>query len=174
MALAGPARIHSSVLSNPPAVGVRYSKSATNLTLQAKPASAYFELLETRAQIISDSNLNDEAKQFIWIRHWEIEIARELVWNSLAVQDSGEWPDVLKKLYGLASFHLTPDMLPKTSIRWRGIVGLIGCASYEDLQKMLLGRKLILENRSRLSKVRGGLISNSVRLKSTIFLPKNF
>lgn len=163
-----------SVLSNPPAVGVRYTKSATNLTLQVKPASSYFELLDAMAQIISDSKLNDEAKQFIWIRHWEIEIARELVWNSLAMQDSGEWPDVLKKLYGLASFHLTPDMLPKTSIRWRGIVGLIGSANYDDLQNLLFGRKLVLENHSWLGKVRGILISNWIRLKSTIFLSKNF
>ena len=163
-----------SVLSSPPAVGVRYTKSATNLTLQVKPASAYFELLDTMAQIISDSKLNDEAKRFIWIRHWEIEIARELVWNSLATQDSGEWLDVLQKLYGLASLNLSSCMLPKTSIRWRGIVGLIGTANYDDLQKLLLGRKLVLEDHSMLSKVRGVLISNWIRLKSTIFLPKNF
>lgn len=163
-----------SVLSNPPAVGVRYTKSATNLTLQVKPASTYFELLDTMAQIISDSKLNDYAKQFIWIRHWEIEIARELVWNSLGTQDSGEWPDVMKKLHHLASFHLRPGMLTKTSIRWRGIVGLIGSANYDDLQKLMFGRKLVLENHSRLGKVRGVLISNWIRLKSTIFLPKNF
>jgi len=163
-----------SVLSNPPAVGVRYTKSATNLTLQVKPASAYFELLETMAQIISDSKLNDEGKHFVWIRHWEIEIARELIWNSLAVQDSREWLDVLIRLHDLSSNHLRPEMLPKTSIRWRGIVRLIGCASYEDLQEMLLGRKLVLENSSWSSKARGVLISNWIRLKSTIFLPKNF
>jgi hypothetical protein len=142
--------------------------------LQVKPASAYFELLETMAQIISNSKLNDEGKRFIWVRHWEIEIARELVWNSLAMQDSGEWPDVLKKIYGLASFHLMPEMLPKTSIRWRGIVGLIGSANYDDLPKLMFGRKLVLENYSWLSKVRGVLISNWIRLKSTIFLSKNF
>ena len=163
-----------SVLSNPPAVGVRYTKSATNLTLQVKPASAYFELLGTMAQIISDSKLNDDAKQFIWIRHWEIEIARELVWNSLGTQDSGEWPDILKKLHCLASFHLIPGMLPKTSIRWRGIVGLIGSANFANLEKLVEGRKLVLENRSWISKVRGVLISNWIRLKSTIFLSKNF
>ena len=163
-----------SILSDPPVVGVRYTDSATNLTLQVKPASAYFELLDTMAQIISDSILNDEAKQFIWIRHWEIEIARELVWNSLAMQDSGEWLDVLKKLYGLASLNLSPGMLPKTSIRWRGIVGLIGTASYPDLEKLLEGRKLVLENRSWISKCRGFLISNWIRSKSTIFLPKAF
>ncbi len=163
-----------SVLSNPPAVGVRYTKSATNLTLQVKPASAYFELLDTMAQIISDSKLNDDAKQFIWIRHWEIEIARELVWNSLGAQDSGEWPDILKKLHCLASFHLIPGMLPKTSIRWRGIVGLIGSANFANLEKLVEGRKLVLENRSWISKVRGVLISNWIRLKSTIFLSKNF
>lgn len=163
-----------SVLSNPPAVGVRYTKSATNLTLQVKPASAYFELLDTMAQIISDSKLNDDAKQFIWIRHWEIEIARELVWNSLALQNSGDWPEVLKKLYGLASLNLSPGMLPKTSIRWRGIVGLIGTANYIDIQKLLLGRKLFLENRLGLTKLRGLLISNWIRLKSTVQLPKSF
>jgi glycosyltransferase involved in cell wall biosynthesis len=163
-----------SVLSNPPAVGVRYTKSATNITLQVKPASAYFELLDTMAQIISNSKLNDEAKQFIWIRHWEIEIARELVWNSLAMQDSGEWLDVLKKLYGLASLNISPGMLPKTSIRWRGIVGLIGSANYPDLEKLVKGRKLVLENRSWISKYRGVLLSNWIRFKSTIFLPKNF
>ena len=163
-----------SVLSNPPAIGVRYTKSATNLTLQVKPASAYFELLDTMAQIISDSKLNDEAKQFIWIRHWEIEIARELVWNSLALQNSGEWPDVLKRLHALASFHLTPGMLPRTSVRWRGIVGLIGNASYPELEKLVEGRKLVLENRSWISKRRGILTSNWIRLKSTLFLPKNF
>ena len=163
-----------SVLSSPPAVGVRYTKSATNLTLQVKPASAYFNLLETMAQIISDSKLNDDAKQFIWIRHWEIEIARELVWNSLAVQDSGEWLDVLQKLYGLASINLKPGMLPKTSIRWRGIVGQIGSANYTNLETLLKGRKLVLENRSWISKSRGILISNWIRFKSTIFLPKSF
>lgn len=163
-----------SVLSIPPAVGVRYTKSATNLTLQVKPASAYFELLEIMAQIISDSKLNDEAKQFIWIRHWEIEIARELVWNSLGSQDSGEWSDILKKLHGLASIHLLPGMLPKTSIRWRGIVGLIGSANFADLERLVEGRKIVLENSSWSGKARGILISNWIRLKSTIFLPKNF
>jgi hypothetical protein len=163
-----------SVLSNPPAVGVRYTKSATNLTLQVKHASTYFELLDTMAQIISDSKLNVEAKQFLWIRHWEIEIARELVWNSLAMQDSGEWLDVLKKLYGLALLHLRPGMLPRTSIRWRGIVGLIGTAKYTDLEKLAKGRKLVLENRSWISKSRGAFISNWIRFKSTIFLPRSF
>ena len=163
-----------SVLSNPPAVGVRYTNSATNLTLQVKSASAYFELLDTMARIISDSKLNDDAKQFIWIRHWEIEIARELVWNSLATQDSGEWLDVLQKLYGLASLNLSPGMLPKTSTRWRGIVGLIGTANYDGLQKLLLGRNLVLENRSWISKMRGILMSNWIRFKSTIFLPRSF
>jgi CDP-glycerol glycerophosphotransferase len=163
-----------SVLANPPVVGVRYTKSATNLTLQMKPASAYFELLETMTQIISDSKLNDEGKHFVWIRHWEIEIARELIWNSLAVQDSREWLDVLIRIHDLSSNHLKPGMLPKTSIRWRGIVGLIGSENYADLQKLLFGRKLVLENHLWLSKVRGILISNWIRLKSTIFLPKYF
>jgi hypothetical protein len=53
-------------------------------------------------------------------------------------------------------------------------VGLIGSENYADLQKLLFGRKLVLENYSWLSKVRGVLISNWIRLKSTIFLSKNF
>ena len=163
-----------SILSDPPVVGVRYTDSATNLTLQVKPASAYFELLATMSLIVSKSKLNTEAKNFVWIRHWEIEVARELVWNSLALQESTEWFNALKKLHDLTLEHLKPDMLPRTSIRWRGIVGLIGTASYPNLAKLLEGRKLVLENRSWISKCRGFLISNWIRLKSTIFLPKNF
>ena len=163
-----------SVLSNPPAVGVRYTKSATNLSLQVKPASAYFELLATMSLIISKSKLNTESKDFIWVRHWEIEVARELVWNSLALQESAEWFNTLKKLHDLTLDHLKPAMLPRTSIRWRGIVGLVGTANYDELKKLLLGRKLVLENSSRSGKARGVLISNWIRFKSTIFMPKNF
>jgi hypothetical protein len=65
-------------------------------------------------------------------------------------------------------------MLPKTSIRWRGIVGMIGTANFKDLERLLEGRKLVLENCSWISKLRGIFVSNWIRVKSTVFLPKHF
>ena len=162
-----------SILSSPPAVGVRYTKSKSNMTLQTKPASAYFKLLERMASIFEESSLSDETKNFLWIRHWEIEIARELIWNTLPALGDTHRND-LCHLNALAAKHLVPNMLPRTSIRWRGIVGLIGTANYRDLETLVNGRRLVLENKSAASKTIGVLISNWIRLKATIRAPKSF
>ena len=161
------------VLSEPPTVGVRYTTSGSNMTLKVKPATAYFALLEQMAAILNSANLDEEAKRFLWIRHWEIEIARELIWNSLPIQ-RGSKIETLEKLHSLSQKYLFPNMLPKTSIRWRGIVGLIGTANYSELEKLLTARKLVIENVSFFSKLRGIAISNWIRLKATARLPKKF
>ena len=143
------------------------------MTLRVKPAKAYFALLEQMAAILNSANLEAETNRFLWIRHWEIEIARELIWNSLATQ-RGSLFETLEKLHSLSQKYLVPNMLPKTSIRWRGIVGLIGNANYSELEKLLTARKLVIENVSFASKLRGIAISNWIRLKATARLPKKF
>lgn len=162
-----------SILSSPPAVGVRYTKSGSNLTLQVKPAAAYFALLNQMTRILESGNLEVAAKNFLWIRHWEIEIARELIWNSMPITPGAHNVD-LANLYRLSQQNLVPSMLPRISIRWRGIVGLIGTSNYKALEKLFFGRNLVLENNSRIQKVRGIFISNWIRLTATLRLPKNF
>ncbi len=162
-----------SVLSEPPTVGVRYTTSGSNMTLKVKPANAYFELLDQMAAILDSANLEEETKRFLWIRHWEIEIARELIWNSLPIQ-RGNHIETLEKLHSLSQKYLVPNMLPRTSIRWRGIVGLIGASKYSELEKLLTARKNVIENVSFISKLRGIAISNWIRLKATARLPNKF
>jgi glycosyltransferase involved in cell wall biosynthesis len=162
-----------SVLSSPPAVGVRYTKSGSNMTLQVKPAAAYFALLDQMTRVLESANLKAEVKNFLWIRHWEIEIARELIWNSLPITPSAREAD-LANAHRLSQQNLIPSMLPKISIRWRGIVGLIATSNYTELEKLILARNLVLENKSMIQKIRGIFISNWVRLTATLRLPKNF
>jgi glycosyltransferase involved in cell wall biosynthesis len=162
------------VLADPPVVGVRYSPSGTNLTLRKYEPSDLFQYLETMTSIMDSANLGSEAKFFLLIRNWEIEISREFIWKRLALLDEGSWIASLEKLHQFSKSRLRPDMLPRTSIRWRGIVGLIGTANFEDLHTLLKGRRLVLENISLASKFRGILISNWIRLKATIRLPKSF
>jgi len=162
-----------SVLSSPPAVGVRYTKSGSNMTLQVKPAAAYFSLLSQMVKVLESANLEVSVKNFLWIRHWEIEIARELIWNSMPILPGAHDVD-LANLHSLSEQNLVPRMLPKISIRWRGIVGLIATSNYKELEKLLFGRNLVLENKSMIKKVSGIFISNWVRLTATLRLPKNF
>lgn len=162
-----------SVLSTPPAVGVRYTKFGSNMTLQVKPAAAYFALLNRMTNVLESANLEVSVKNFLWIRHWEIEIARELIWNSMPILPGAHDVD-LANLHPLSQRNLVPSMLPKISIRWRGIVGLIATSNYKELEKLLFGRRLVLENKSMIKKVRGIYISNWVRLTSTLRLPKKF
>jgi hypothetical protein len=51
---------------------------------------------------------------------------------------------------------------------------LVGIANFYDFQRLLNARRLVLENKSLASKSRGILISNWIRLKATIRLPKSF
>jgi glycosyltransferase involved in cell wall biosynthesis len=162
-----------SILSDPPAVGVRYTKSGTNLTLRVKRTSAYLALLEQMAEVIDSSNLDLEAKRFLWIRHWEIEIARELIWNSMPIAPGSHSED-FEQLHLFSRRYLVPQMLPRTSIRWRGIVGLIGASNYAEFEKLLSARKRVLDNQSLASKIRGVVVSNWIRFKATVELPKSF
>ena len=161
-----------SILSDPPTVGVRYTKSGTNLTLRVKPTSVYLSLLEQMAEIIDSSDLDLEAKRFLWIRHWEIEIARELIWNSMPITSVSHRED-FEQLHLLSQRYLVPQMLPGTSIRWRGIVGLIGASNYGEFEKLLSARKRVLDNQSLSSKIRGVVVSNWIRFKATVRLPKS-
>ncbi len=163
-----------SVLADPPAVGVRYSPSGTNLTLRKYEPSDLFQYLNIMTGIMDAANLDSETKFFLLIRNWEIEISREFIWKRLGLLDEATWATSFEKLHQFSKDRLLPDMLPRTSIRWRGIVGLIGTANIEDLQTLLKGRRLVLENESFISKVQGILISNWTRLKVTICLPKSF
>ncbi len=162
-----------SVLSAPPSVGVRYTKSGSNLTLQVKPTAAYFALLNQMTHVLESANLEAEVKNFLWMRHWEIEIARELIWNSMPITPGDHNID-LTNLHNFSHQNLVPSMLPRISIRWRGIVGLIATSNYRELEKLIFGRNLVLENKSMIKKVRGIFISNWVRLTATLRLPKNF
>ena len=163
-----------SILADPPVVGVRYSPSGANLTLRDYSKEELFKYLSVMTQIMDEGVESISTKQFLLIRNWEIEISREFIWKRLALMPKESWASSFEDLHEFSKAKLVPNMLPGTSIRWRGIVGLIGTANYGDLQKLLLGRKLVLENRSWIRKVCGLLISNWIRLKSTLFLPKNF
>ena len=163
-----------SILADPPVVGVRYSPSGANLTLRDYSKEELVKYLSVMTQIMDEGVDSIPTMQFLLIRNWEIEISREFIWKRLALMPKESWESSLEYLYEFSKERLVPQMLPKTSIRWRGIVGLIGTANYSDLQKLLLGRKLVLENRSGLSKLRGILISNCIRLKSTVQLAKSF
>ena len=163
-----------SILADPPVVGVRYSPGGNNLTLRSYSKEELLKYLSVMTQIMDQGIESKSTKQFLLIRNWEIEISREFIWKRLALMPKESWASSLQDLHKFSEERLVPNMLPKTSIRWRGIVGLIGTASYTDLERLLQGRKLILENRSWIRKSRGILISNWIRLKSTIFLPKNF
>jgi glycosyltransferase involved in cell wall biosynthesis len=163
-----------SILADPPVVGVRYSPSGTNLTLRKYEPSDLFQYLETMTSIMDSADLGAETKNFLLIRNWEIEISREFIWKRLSLLDEASWITCFEKLHQFSKARLMPDMLPKTSIRWRGIAGLIGTANYRDLDSLLRGRRLVLENKSVASKSRGVLISNWIRLKATIRLPKSF
>jgi glycosyltransferase involved in cell wall biosynthesis len=163
-----------SVLAHPPVVGVRYSPSGTNLTLRKYEPSDLFQYLNIMTGIMDAANLDSDAKHFLLIRNWEIEISREFIWKRLGLLDEASWITSFEKLHQFSKTRLMPDMLPRTSIRWRGIVGLMGTANYKDLITLLRGRRLVLENKSVASKSRGILISNWIRLKATIRLPKSF
>ena len=162
-----------SILSEPAVVGVRYTKSGSNLTLQVKPAGEYFLLLDQMTRILDSANLEVEVKNFLWIRHWEIEIARELIWNTMP-NIPGAHNIELTKLYHLSQQNLVPSMLPRISIRWRGIVGLIATSNYRELERLLTSRNLALESNSQIQKVRGIIMANWIRLTATLRLPKNF
>ena len=162
-----------SILSEPAVVGVRYTKSGSNLTLQVKPAEEYLLLLDQMARVLDSANLEVEVKNFLWIRHWEIEIARELIWNTMPIIP-GAHNIKLMKLYSLSQQNLVPSMLPRISIRWRGIVGLIATSNYRELERLLNSRNLALESNSQIQKVRGMIMANWIRLTATLRLPKNF
>ena len=163
-----------SILADPPVVGVRYSPSGANLTLRDYSRKELFKYLSVMTQIMDEGVESISTKQFLLIRNWEIEISREFIWKRLALMPKESWTSSFEDLHEFSKAKLVPNMLPRTSIRWRGIVGLIGSASYPDLRKLIESRKLVLENSSWSGKARGVLISNWIRLKSTIFLPKNF
>ena len=163
-----------SILADPPVVGVRYSPSGANLTLRDYSKVELFKYLSVMTQIMDEGVESISTKQFLLIRNWEIEISREFIWKRLALMPKESWASSFEDLHEFSKERLVPDMLPRTSIRWRGIVGLIGSANFANLERLVEGRKLVLENSSWSGKARGVLISNWIRLKSTIFLPKNF
>ena len=163
-----------SVLANPPAIGYRYTKSGSNLTLRPYSVNFCFDYLKVMMKILDESEIDREEQFPLLIRNWEIEISRELIWKRLAILPPEQWNPTFSWLHEFSKERLRASMLPKTSIRWRGIVGMIGVANFMDLEKLLEGRKLVLENRSLISKSRGVLVSNWIRLKSTIFLLKKF
>ena len=163
-----------SVLADPPAIGYRYTPSGSNLTLRPYFVDYCFDYLTVMMKILDGSGIDREKLFPLLVRNWEIEISRELIWKRLGNLSEDQWIPTFEWLNTFSEKRLRPAMLPKTSIRWRGIVGLIGTANYKDLKKLVEGRKLVLENRSTISKSRGVLISNWIRFKSTIILPKSF
>jgi len=163
-----------SILADPPTVGVRYSPTGTNLTLRDYQPSDCFDFLKTMVSILDQGVPRLEDRNFLMIRHWEIEIARELFWKRLALLKPTQWNETISWMNEFSKARLVPEMLPKTSIRWRGIVGLIGTANKEQLNSLLRARRDVLQNESRLKKLSGIYRSNMIRLKSTLRLPKAF
>jgi glycosyltransferase involved in cell wall biosynthesis len=163
-----------SVLSDPPVVGYRYTPSGSNLTLRPYSPSFCYDYLKVMTGILDEYEIPREKQFPLLIRNWEIEISREFIWKRLAILPEDQWAPAFEWLHEFSKERLRATMLPNTSIRWRGIVGLIGTANYADLEKLLKGRSLVLENKSLVSKFLGVVISNWIRLKSTILLPKTF
>ena len=163
-----------SILADPPVVGVRYSPTGNNLTLRDYAPEDLFSYLSVMTKIMDDANLDTKTKQFLLIRNWEIEIAREFIWKRLSLLPESEWVASLEKLNEFSSTRLVPKMLPATSIRWRGIVGLIGTKQNKKLIALLLARRRVLSATNPMGKLRGVVASNWIRLIATIKLPKNF
>ena len=122
---------------------------------------------------LEDLKLHLGQEIYLLIRHWEIEIARELIWNSMPIAPGSHSED-FEQLHLFSRRYLVPQMLPRTSIRWRGIVGLIGASNYAEFEKLLSARKRVLDNQSLASKISGVVVSNWIRFKATVELPKSF
>ncbi|MCX6416720.1 MAG: glycosyltransferase family 2 protein [Actinobacteria bacterium] len=163
-----------SILADPPVVGVRYSPSGNNLTLRDYAPSDLFQYLNTMSEIMDSANLSEEIKRFLLIRNWEIEISREFIWKRLAVLDESLWRASLEKLNEFSRSHLVPNMLPRTSIRWRGITGLIGSEKYLQLESLLKARRQYLTSKNPALKALGACRANWIRLLATVRLPKKF
>ena len=163
-----------SILADPPVVGVRYSPTGNNLTLRDYSPDDLFQYLATMTKIMDANSLDNKTRHFLLIRNWEIEISREFLWKRLALLPEDVWQSSLEKLCKFSEKNLVSEMLPKTSIRWRGIVGLIASKSYKDLENLLKARSRVLQPKNFFDKAHGILISNLIRLKATIILPKGF
>jgi hypothetical protein len=92
----------------------------------------------------------------------------------LALLKPTQWQETISWINEFSKARLVPEMLPRTSIRWRGIIGLIATGNDKNLTKLLLARQMVLENHSMIRKIQGLIISNWIRLTSTLWLPKNF
>ena len=121
-----------SVLANPPAIGYRYTKSASNLTLRPYFVNFCFDYLEVMMKILDESAIDREELFPLLIRNWEIEISRELIWKRLAILPPEQWNPTFSWLHEFSKERLRASMLPKTSSRWRGLVGMIGAANFKD------------------------------------------
>jgi glycosyltransferase involved in cell wall biosynthesis len=163
-----------SILADPPVVGVRYSPSGSNLTLRDYAPSDLFNYLDTMTLIMDSAGLSENAQNFLLIRHWEIEISREFIWKRLGLLDESFWRESLERLHEFSNSRLIPEMLPKTSIRWRGIAGLIGSEKYPQLESLLKARRQCLIAKNPLTKLLGAARANWIRLVATIKLPKSF
>ncbi len=163
-----------SILADPPVVGVRYSPSGSNLTLRDYSPSDLFQYLNIMTNIMDSADLTEDNKYFLLIRHWEIEISREFIWKRLGLLDESLWHESLERLHEFSNSRLIPEMLPKTSIRWRGIAGLIGSEKYPQLESLLKARRQCLMAKNPLTKLLGAVRANWIRLIATIRLPKSF
>lgn len=163
-----------SVLSDPPTIGYRYTPSGSNLTLRPYEVSYCTDYLDAMMEIF-DKEIKDRNQQYpLLIRNWEIEIARELIWKRLGKLPESEWDKALQYLFNFANERLIPEMLPNTSIRWRGIVGLIGNHDHHELKRLLRARRLVLCSENAFVKLSGQIRANLIRLKATVGLPKGF
>jgi glycosyltransferase involved in cell wall biosynthesis len=163
-----------SLLSNPPAVGVRYTRSKENLTLKLYSPEDYFLLFDRMIQILEAANLTKKEINFLAMRHWEIEFARELFWNTLPLQDRDVWKKSLIQLEDYSSKYLSPETLKELSIRWKGIVGLIVKSNSKQLEELLITRSRALSSKNSIQKAFWNLRSNWIRVVATVRLPKSF
>ena len=163
-----------SILADPPVVGVRYSPDGNNLTLRNYSPDDLFQYLATMTSIMDDFQIDLDTRNFLLIRNWEIEISRELVWKRLPLMETKNWHSTFTRLHTFSTKHLEAGMLPRTSIRWRSIVGLIGTKDFDQLERLMTARKRVLEPKNPLDKLIGLIVSNWIRLRATLILPSKF
>ena len=163
-----------SILAEPPVVGVRYSPSGNNLTLRDYAPNDLFQYLNTMTEIMDSADLTPETQQFLLIRNWEIEISREFIWKRLPLLEEDLWRESIERLHEFSRTHLVPTMLPRTSVRWRGIVGLIGLGNFKRIESVLTARGRALNSTNPIQKAFWDFRTNWIRLVATFKLPNRF
>lgn len=155
-----------SVLSNPPVVGIRYTPTGSNLTLRAYPIEDLMRYLDKMSWLLRKVS-DVGARKFLAIRHWEIEISREMFWKRLHTNPAGDLGELLGYLQKFASEFYDPASLPKTSIRWRSIVRLIAANNIAELERLVSARSQAISGKNVIVRCLGALRANVIRARYT-------